>query len=213
MQPFPPLYRSINRAAIGLAGMTLALTAQPAFADQNAETFVQTILDEAEPALSVSDRDQMFDAIEDIVDKHVDMRRIGRFVLGQYARQMTDTQADVYYPLFKRYATQIYQNTLSDYAGQTLKVTGSVDRSERDIIVNSKLENPEPGDPFANAVIHWRVYRARDSKEMTVVDAGADNVWLAIEQRSQFTSIIANNGGREKGIDALIVELKKRVGG
>ncbi|WP_411820765.1 ABC transporter substrate-binding protein [Hyphococcus formosus] len=208
MQIFAAFRSTVTRAVF--AGLALTLSAQPAFADKSAENFVQAILDEAEPALSISDRDEMFAAIEVLVDKHVDMRRIGRFVLGQYARQMTDEQAAAYYPLFQRYATQIYQNTLSDYAGQRLNVTGSVDRSERDIIVNSKIENPEPGDPFANAVIHWRVYRSRDG-DMTVVDAGADNVWLAIEQRSQFTSIIANNGGGERGIDALIAELKNRV--
>ena len=47
---------------------------------------------------------------------------------------------------------------------------------------------------------------------MTVVDAGADNIWLAIEQRSQFTSIIANNGGGAKGIDALLEQLREQVG-
>ena len=72
------------------------------------------------------------------------------------------------------------------------------------------MANPEPGSAFADAVIHWRVYRDRDGA-MSVVDAGADNVWLAIEQRSQFTSIIANNGGGAKGIDALIAELTRRM--
>lgn len=203
--------RSTLRFAASCAGaMAFALAAQPAAADQAAEAYVQSILDEAAPILAGADHQEMLDGVETLVGKHVDMRRIGRFVLGQYARQMTEAQEAEYFPLFRRYATLIYQNTLTDYAGERIVVTGSVDRSERDIIVNSKMANPEPGSPFANAVIHWRVYRDRDGA-MTVVDAGADNVWLAIEQRSQFSSIIANNGGGEKGMDALIAELKKRV--
>ncbi len=194
------------------AAAAFCFAAQPAFADQAAEDYVQTILDEAEPVLSTDDHQSMLDGVEDLVDKYVDMRRIGRFVLGQYARRMTEAQEEQYYPLFNRYAKMIYRNTLSDYAGEQIKVTGSVDRSERDIIVNSKLANPEPGSAYANTVIHWRVYRSRDG-EMSVVDAGADNVWLAIEQRSQFGSIIANNGGGEKGVDALIAEIKSRVDG
>ena len=47
---------------------------------------------------------------------------------------------------------------------------------------------------------------------MIVWDAGADNIWLGIEQRSQFESIIANNGGGVAGIDALIAELKAKTG-
>ncbi len=35
---------------------------------------------------------------------------------------------------------------------------------------------------------------------------------VAIEQRSQFTSVIANNGGGAKGIDALLAQLREQVG-
>lgn len=203
--------RTAIRFAASIAGAAaLSFAAQPALADAAAEAFVQGILDEAAPILSGADHETMLDGIESLVDKYVDMRRIGRFVLGQYARQMTQAQEAEYFPLFERYARMIYRNTLSDYAGERLKVTNSIDRSDRDIVVNSKLLNPEPGSAAANAVIHWRVYRDRDGN-MSVIDAGADNVWLAIEQRSQFGSIISNNGGGEKGIDALIAELKTRV--
>jgi phospholipid transport system substrate-binding protein len=188
----------------------LILTATSAHADDAAEIFVQGILDEAEPILSLEE-EGLFEGVAVLVDKYVDMRRVGLFALGQYARVITDEQKEEYIPLFKEYATQIYQHTLSNYAGQKLAVVNSVDRSDRDIIVNSKIVDPEPGDPLTNAIFHWRVYRNRNG-EMSVVDAGADNVWLAIEQRSQFTSIIANNGGGETGMDALLADLRRQVG-
>lgn len=189
----------------------VAFTA-PAHADDAVEAYVQEILDEAAPALDAPTRDEMLDGIAAIVDKHIDLRRIGRFTLGQYARQLTDEQKEAYYPLFKDYATLVYQKTLSDYSGQKLEVTNSIVRSERDIIVNAKIADAQPGDQFADLNIHWRVYRSRDG-ELSVVDAGANNVWLAIEQRSQFTSVIANNGGGAKGIDALIAQLREQVSG
>ena len=195
-----------------LAGFVLAAFSGAAYADDAAEAYVQNILDEAAPALEAPTREEMLDGIAALVDKHVDLRRVGRFTLGQYARQMTDAQKEAYYPLFKQYATLVYQKTLSDYSGQKLVVTGSIDRSERDIIVNAKIADARPGDQFADLDIHWRVYRSRDG-EMSVVDAGANNVWLAIEQRSQFTSIIANNGGGAAGIDALIDQLRNQVSG
>jgi len=195
-----------------LAAFLSAIVAAPAaLADAEAEAFVQAILKEAEPSLNASDQDVLFDGIALLIDKYVDMRRVGLFTLGQYARKMSAEQKDAYFPLFEQYATIIYQNTLSDYSGQTLEVTGSVDRSERDVIVKSRIVDAQPGDPLADTIIHWRVYRSREGK-MSIVDAGADNVWLAIEQRSQFTSIIANNGGAPAGIDALIAELREKVG-
>ena len=195
-----------------IAALALTAVATAAHADEVAEAYVQSILDEAAPALESESRSEMLDGIAALVDKHVDMRRVGRFTLGQYARQMSDEQRAVYYPLFQDYATLVYQKTLSEYSGQKLAVTGSVARSERDIIVNSRIADAQPGDQFADVTIHWRVYRNRDG-DMTVVDAGANNVWLAIEQRSQFTSVIANNGGGARGIDALIAQLRDQVSG
>ena len=193
------------------AAFTLAMT--PARADDAAEAFVQQVLDEAEPLLDIADTDQQafFDGIEALVDKYVDMRRVSLFALGQYARQISDAQKEEYLVLFDQYATQIYQNTLADYAGQKLEVVQSVDRSDRDIIVNSKIVDPAPGDPLTDTIFHWRIYRDRQG-ELSIVDAGADNVWLAIEQRSQFTSVIANNGGGEQGMEALLAQLREQVG-
>ena len=202
----------LRSCVAALAAIATTLSAAPAAANDAAEAFVQDVLDEAEPILDAPDQETLFDGIGALVDKYVDMRRVGRFVLGQYARQMTDAQKDVYYPLFKQYATLVYQNSLSEYSGQRLAVVGSVERSERDIIVNSKIVDAPPGDSLADLDVHWRVYRSRDG-EMTLVDAGANNVWLAIEQRSQFTAVIANNGGGAKGIDALIAQLREQVSG
>lgn len=195
-----------------LAAMIGALFATaPAAADEAAEAYVQAILDEADPVLKASDEAERLAGIEALVDKYVDMRRIGMFTLGQYARQITDEQKEEYLPLFKEYATLIYRDSLTNYSGQTLRVAGSIDRSARDIIVSCNVVDAQPGDQFADITVYWRVYRSREG-DMTIVDAGADNIWLAIEQRSQFTSIIANNGGGTAGIDALIAEIRDQVG-
>ena len=106
-----------------LAAMIAAVAwVAPAAADEAAETFVQSILDEAEPHLAAPTQKERFDGIADLVDKYVDMRRVSRFVLGQYARKITEEQKAVYDPLFEKYATQVYQNVLSEYAGERLRV-------------------------------------------------------------------------------------------
>lgn len=198
-------------AAAFLAVLALAAFAAPARADEAAETFVGGILGEANEVFKSPDRAARDAGIERLVDKYVDMKRVSMFVLGQYARQINDAQKSVYQPLFRRYATTVYQEALADYSGQRLAVTGSVARTPNDIIVASKIVDAKPGDPFAQTEFTWRVYRGRDGR-LAVVDAGADGVWLAIEQQSQFKSVIANNGGGAAGIDALIADLKIKVG-
>jgi phospholipid transport system substrate-binding protein len=183
-----------------------------ALADSTAEEFVAGILDDANVVFAAPDEAARKSGVEELVDKYVDMDRVARFALGQYARIATDQQMAEYLPLFRRYATDVYQSTLDEYSGQKLVVDGSVDRSPRDIIVNSKVVGAKPGDQFADLVVHWRVYRKNPGEEK-VVDAGAQGVWLAIEQQSQFKSVIANNGGGVAGVDALIADLKSKVGG
>ncbi|MEO1252214.1 MAG: ABC transporter substrate-binding protein [Pseudomonadota bacterium] len=192
------------------AGLIALVATSPARADAAAEAFVAQILEEAEPYLNAPSEQEVFDGIGNLVDEYVDMRRVGRFVLGQFARRVTPEQMAAYQPLFEKYATEIYQNVLSEYSGQTLQVVGSVDRSERDIIVNTKIVNAAPGSGLEDVTVHWRIYRSRDG-EQSLFDAGADGVWLALEQRSTFVSIISNNGGPPAGVDALIAELRKKT--
>jgi len=189
----------------------LSAVATPALADNGAETFVSEILSEANVVFNASDIDARNAGIEALVDKYVDMDRVARFALGQYARVATEEQMAVYRPLFRKYATSVYQATLDPYSGESLEVTGSVDRSVRDIIVNTKVVGAKPGSQYADLIVHWRVYRAADGAQ-SIVDAGASGVWLAIEQQSTFKSVIANNGGGSAGIDALIADLKEKVG-
>ena len=193
-------------------GASAAAIIAPARADEAAETFVAGVLTEANAIFENTDDASRDAAVETLVDKYVDMERVAKFALGQYARQATPEQMASYLPLFRKYATSVYQSTLENYSGQTLEVTDSIDRNERDIIVNSKVVGAKPGDQYANLVVSWRVYRKPDGAQ-AIVDAGAEGVWLAIEQQSTFKSIIANNGGGAKGIDALIADLKAKTGG
>ena len=210
-----PILIPIRRAAIGaLAAMAAAMAAalSPAFADQAAEDFVAEILVEANAVFAATDEQTREAGVERLVDKYVDMDRVARFALGQYARVASDEQMAVYTPLFRKYATNIYQSTLDEYAGQQLAVVDSVDRSPKDIIVNTRVVGAKSGDPYADLVVHWRIYRKAPDAEQKVIDAGAQGVWLAIEQQSQFKSVIANNGGGARGIDALIAGLQSQFG-
>lgn len=199
-------FRSIAIGAIA----ALAVGASPAFADESAEKFVAGILTDANVVFDAPDKATRDVGIETLVDKYVDMDRVGRFALGQYVRQASDAQMAEYLPLFRKYATSVYQSTLDEYSGERLEVADSVDRSARDFIVDTRVVDAKPGSRYANIIVHWRVYRGPDGKQ-SIVDAGASGVWLAIEQQSTFKSVIANNGGGAAGIDALIADLKAKV--
>lgn len=201
----------IARRSLVAAAAAFALFA-PAVADDKAESYVASVLNQANAAFKVADKSARDAQIDALVDQHVDMRRVARFALGQYARQATPAQMAEYEPLFARYLKSVYRSLLEDYASLSLSVTGSVDRSARDFIVTSKAVGLRPGDQRADLEVLWRVYRS-DAGGQKVVDAGAQDIWLAVEQQSQFKSVIANNGGGAAGIDALIRDLKAKLEG
>lgn len=196
---------------LSIAATLAFATTTPARADEAAEAFIKDILVDANIVFEATDKTVRDAGIEALVDKYVDMDRVARFALGQYARQATAEQMSAYKPLFRKYATSVYQSTLDAYTGERLEVVDSVDRSARDYVVNTKVVDARPGSQYVDLVVHWRVYRDADGKQ-SVVDAGASGVWLAIEQQSTFKSVIANNGGGSAGIDALITDLKTKVG-
>lgn len=205
--------RMTRRTAISFlaaAGATMLVSA-PAHADQAAEAYISGILDEANVVFNAQTEAERFAGIDALVDEYVDMKKVARFTLGQYARVITEEQMAEYEPLFAQYAKLVYRKTLSEYSGQKLAVTGSVDRSDKDFIVNTEVVGAGPGDQFDGVTVHWRVYKSNDGS-LSVIDAGAEGLWLAIEQQSQFKSVIANNGGGKIGIDALIRDLRSKVG-
>jgi len=204
------LLRPALRAAV--FGAVSAAIICPAHADEAAEAYVAGVLEEANAIFASADTASRNAAVETLVDKYVDMERVAKFALGQYVRQATPEQMTVYVPLFRKYATSVYQSTLENYSGQKLEVTNSIDRNERNFIVNSQVIGAKPGDSFADLVVSWSVYRKPDGAQ-SIVDAGAEGVWLAIEQQSQFKSVIANNGGGSTGVAALIADLRNKVGG
>jgi len=172
-----------------------------------AEAYVQKALDEVVEVLAIADPEEKRARLRDIIETYIDTNRVAQSTLGKYRRSASRDQLREFIPLFKEYAIGLYEEQIENYGGERFRVTGSVVRSERDVIVNTVVVG---GSEFDGTVVQWRVY-VRDG-ELQVVDVGAENIWLGIEQQSQFTSFIADNGGAEGGIDALIADLKRRVG-
>lgn len=198
---------SLHWAVAALAAAFALLAAPSAKADPAAEAYVQKLADEVFTILNADATDaEKRQGLRNFIDRNVDTRRIGRFTLGPYARQISRETFNEFATLFKQYATAVYEAQLENYSGERLVVFDSLDRSARDVIVRSRIAgNPDYND----LVVNWRVLRVDSG--FAIVDVGAQDIWLSVEQRSQFTSIVANNGGGERGVRALINELKAQL--
>lgn len=177
--------------AAALAFLLLAFAAQrPALADPGA--FTQQLIDQGVAILGdnsggVAARNARF---RDFLLKYADIEATAKFTLGVYRRQASEAEFRDFVEAFKDFATAIYEKRLEKYAGQTLKVTGVVENKPGDYTVNAVEagNNPNPLKVAFRLLGSPGAYR--------FVDVNVAGIWLAVEQRDQFSSFLSTHGGK-----------------
>jgi phospholipid transport system substrate-binding protein len=172
-----------------------------AFAATEAEDFVAQniqrgfdILNDA--ALGAAERRTRFAAF---LLGLTDLRRVALFLLGRYAQGVSAAQIDAFVAAFRDYSMTIYQSYFAQYAGQTLKVTGSHQRAPGDDVVTATLS----GAGQAPMEVDFRV--RSDGAKPVLVDIAVAGVWLALAQHDEFAAVLSRSNG---DIAALIRHLR-----
>lgn len=131
-----------------------------------------------------------------------DSRRIALFTLGKYRRQASDADVSAFVDAFTEYAVAVYEARLDDYKGEKLRVTDVVERSAKDVIVTTIVED-SGSEPIRVA---FRLNPKGDS--YIVIDVQVVGIWLALDQQSQFSSFLSKNNG---SVPALTAHLKQQT--
>ncbi|NWH08438.1 MAG: ABC transporter substrate-binding protein [Alphaproteobacteria bacterium] len=200
--------RRWNAATIAVAFAVLAalLFSPTAHAGQTPADYVQHKVNEgvgilSDKSLAGTARTDKFRAF---ILNLVDERNIALFTLGNYRRGADDALLNEFVQTFTEYSVAVYEARLGEYSGQTLRVTDTLERTPTDIVVTTILDDKgQSGEPINVA---FRL--SKKGADFTVVDIQVVGIWLAIDQRSQFTSFLGQNGG---DISKLIADLKKRT--
>jgi phospholipid transport system substrate-binding protein len=127
-----------------------------------------------------------------------DVPTIARFVLGRYWRLATPEQQQEFVSLFAEYVTFAYSNRLSQYMGETLKVTGSRPEPQGSIVTSFILHT----NGTAPARVDWRLTWTDGTYKIT--DVIVEGISMAVTQRSEFASVIRRHGGQVEGLLALL---------
>ncbi|MAP96182.1 MAG: toluene tolerance protein [Ponticaulis sp.] len=190
------------------------LAALPGFADAATESYVAKNANEAlvalnDPQLTSTERRAEF---QNLMNQFTDMDRVSRFVLGKYANRFSESEMNAYNAAYRRYALATYEAQLDQYRGEEIVVTGSVDRSENDSIVETVIKRPSGDLP-----VKWRVMKVDPdaSAPYQVVDVALELdgnlLWLALEQRAQFLSLLDRTNGRADALIEKIDEMTERL--
>lgn len=177
-------------------------------ADTNeAQVYINSVTDSIMVVLSDMDATdkQKEDKFSVIFRSFTDTHRIGLFSLGKYARDLQEEQRDEYFSLLENYMLAIYFGHLSAYSDEILEVIGAIEKGNngKQVIVKSLLHFTDGRRP--DIVINWWLFKNNDS--FKIFDVSIGGVWLAQDQRSQFTTVISQNEG---DLNALLEHLRKQ---
>jgi phospholipid transport system substrate-binding protein len=114
----------------------------------------------------------------------VDIQAIARFTLGKHSRLLTEDEQARFTAAFERFLVGTFENQKNKLKNARVDVIGSVDRNEKDSVVETRVT--QKGED--STTVRWRVME-RDG-EWRVVDVEVLGLWLAIEQRAQIAAIL-----------------------
>jgi len=196
---------SQRRHSLGLFAVflaVLALAAAPLRASaEGPEAFVQDTADRAIEILSNPDQseaDQIV-AFRRMFSEVADLPKIARFTLGRYWRSASEAERKEFVNLFEDYMLSVYSERFNRYSGQQIEVTGARDEGEKGTLVTSTVKQPSgPG-----LHLDWRVEKD-DSGRWRITDVIVEGVSMMITHRSEFASVIRNQGGEVSGLNEVL---------
>ena len=135
--------------------------------------------------------------------------RIGRFVLGKYRRNASDTAVNEFVQVFEDYIVAFYAKQFQKFSGETFTVQKVIEaqanKVNKDSMVMAKLVPANANEPLR---VTFQVRKVGD--DFKILDIRVEGVSLVLAQRDEFTTYIGNNGGK---VESLTSALRQRLSG
>ena len=181
------------------------LSISPVMAEKSpeAEAFVMDVSNRVIDILSYTSTTEKEDAVRTLLNEKANLKRIAAFTLGKYRRQLSPTELQEFQSLFESMITKVYANRLGTYEDQQIIVLGS-EKKKKDYLVETELRFKDGSDPIA---IVWRLRQEKDGR-ITLFDLRVLGIWMALEQRETFLSILKNNN---EDFDVLLDNLRQQI--
>ena len=181
------------------------LSISPVMAEKSpeAEAFVMDVSNRVIDILSYTSTTEKEDAFRTLLNEKANLKRIAAFTLGKYRRQLSPAELQEFQSLFESMITKVYANRLGTYEDQQIIVIGS-EKKKKDYLVETELRFKDGSDPIA---IVWRLRQEKDGR-ITLFDLRVLGIWMALEQREAFLSILKNNN---EDFNVLLDNLRQQI--
>ena len=170
---------------------------------RKAEEFISGLADQAIQALTTPGitKDERQNRFRAMLHDNFAIKTIARWVLGRHWKKATKEEKVEYLALFEEMLITTYVDRFSSYSGENLKVVKSMVNNPKDALVFSEIGRQ--GTPPLH--VDWRV-RTSDSMTFKIIDVMVEGVSMGQTQRSEFASVIRQNGGKVEGLLAVLRE-------
>ncbi|MGE0409539.1 MAG: phospholipid-binding protein MlaC [Amphiplicatus sp.] len=194
----------------GLAAPALAAEkAAPAAAAEaspevsQAIAFAKKMTQEATTALTSTGTSeaQKLAAFQKVLAEGLALDVIGKFMLGENRKHMSETQIARYDAIFPDYITRLYADQFADIVGKPLEVREAKAIGAKDVIVRTQFPR-EDGAPIP---VDWRVRSLKDGSQK-MIDIIVSGISIMLVKREEFSSFIAKSG-----VDALLARLENEA--
>ena len=168
-----------------------------------ADVFIQSVVNRAAKTLGGNlTKDERIEKLKDIARETVDIDGIGRYTLGSYKNEVTDSQMIEYKVLFRQYFLKTFSSRLAEYSNPEIEVVSKKKLNENYTMVSSILVST---DQRPEVKIDWRV-STKNPENLLIMNLVIEGLSLARTQKEEFSSIIQSNDG---DINALFSTLKE----
>ena len=177
------------------------------------ESFVQESVDAGvtilqDKTLSESGRHAKF---REFLLRLMDLKRIALYTLGPWRQSASQADLDTFVQDFRDFAVANYDSKIGGYGGQTLKVSGSTAHAANDYVVKTSLVDPSDTSGGPSLEVDLRVLN--ENGRFVVMDASVEGIWLALTQREELTSFLAQHNGDFNALHQRLRQLTAQLGG
>jgi phospholipid transport system substrate-binding protein len=170
----------------------------------DAQNFVENV---SNRALSVVESKSLnntekFKQLSDLFAASVDIGWMGRFALGQHWRGFNNAQKQEYIELYQEFLVYSYVPKFRSYNNQNINIKKVSSNRTNEYIIQTEIISPE-GKTYR---VDYRIHQDRQGN-YKIFDVIGEGVSLITTQRSDFSSLLAN-----QGVDYFTSRLRERIG-
>ncbi|SRR5579875_1296574 len=193
----------VRRALGGLTAVSIAIAIGiAARADSGDPTAVaRTLVNQALSVLgSNMTTHEKQERLRGVVEQSFDFTEMSRSALGYHWRDLTPAQRQEFTRVFTQFIEDSYLSKVSDYRGQTVTFTKTIQLAPGYSQVSSKVNQPQGGEPIA---LDYRLKYI--GGQWKIYDVTVDSISIIANYRNQFNRVINN-----KGFPTLMADLRAK---